>query len=90
MAAARSRTAAHHSPALVLLVVPVAVTHSLSMTSRPLLYVRAKARTVACRRRAFESCGRVVTDLRQRRDGSEYAYVFGEDQAGGRGEEGLV
>ena len=52
------------SPLVVLVVVPVSVTHSRSMTSRLLLCVRATARTVACRRRALETVEKVVTDLR--------------------------
>ena len=46
MAAAPESDSRPTAPAaVVLVVVPVSVTHSLSMTSRPLLYVRAKART---------------------------------------------
>ncbi len=44
---------AHRSPAVVLVVVPVSVTHSRSMNSRPYC-VRATGPALACRRCALD------------------------------------
>ena len=53
-AALESDSSPTRSPASVLVVVHVPVTHSRSMTSRPLLVIRAQARRMARRRHALE------------------------------------
>jgi hypothetical protein len=60
-AAPESDSSPTSSPALVLAVVPVSVTHPRSMSSRPLPASGPPARRLACRRRALETVKKVVT-----------------------------
>jgi hypothetical protein len=55
-AAPESDSSPTSSPALVLAVVPVLVTHPRSMTSRPLPASGPFARRLGCRRRALDDC----------------------------------